>query len=115
MAKIKEVLKIQSSYSAQVDLKREFADINLKEERMANYKPIKAHRKAFEIIASGAYDKNSKRSFILSGSYGTGKSHLLLMAANYFESPSDTREMTEFFKNYAESEENEQEIGRAHV
>lgn len=109
MARIKEVLKIQSSYSAQVDLKREFADINLKEERMANYKPIKAHRKAFEIIASGAYDKNSKRSFILSGSYGTGKSHLLLMTANYFESPSDTREMTEFFNNYAESEENEQE------
>jgi hypothetical protein len=107
MAKIKELLRIQSSYSAQVDLKKEFNDRNLKEERMSNYKPIKAHRKAFEIIAEGAYVKNSKRCFILSGSYGTGKSHLLLMAANYFESQSDTKEMVEFFKNYSESEENE--------
>lgn len=107
MAKIKELLRIQSSYSAQVDLKKEFNDRNLKEERMSNYKPIKAHRKAFEIIAEGAYVKNSKRCFILSGSYGTGKSHLLLMGASYFESQSDTKEMTEFFNNYAESEESE--------
>jgi predicted ATP-dependent serine protease len=109
MAKIKELLHIQSSYSAQVDLKKEFNDRNLKQERMSHYKPIKAHRKAFETIAEGAYVKNSKRCFILSGSYGTGKSHLLLMAANYFESQSDTKEMIEFFKNYTESEENETE------
>jgi len=89
MAKIKELLRIQSSYSAQVDLNRDFNDRNLKDERMSNYKPIKAHRKAFEVIAEGAYDKTSKRCFILSGSYGTGKSHLLLMAASYFESQSD--------------------------
>lgn len=107
MAKIKEVLKIQSSYSAQVDLKREFGELSLRYERMSHYKPIKAHRRAFETIAEGAYEKNSKRCFILSGSYGTGKSHLLLMLANYFDSQSDTKEMTEFFKNYAESEENE--------
>jgi hypothetical protein len=109
MAKIKELLRIQSSYSAQVDLKRDFTDRNLKDERMSNYKPIKAHRKAFEVIAEGAYDKTSKRCFVLSGSYGTGKSHLLLMAASYFESQSDTKEMAEFFINYSESEENEQE------
>lgn len=109
MAKIKELLRIQSSYSEQVDLKRDFNDRNLKDERMSNYKPIKAHRKAFEIIAEGAYVKNSKRCFILSGSYGTGKSHLLLMAASYFESQSDTMEMSEFFINYSESEENEPE------
>lgn len=109
MEKIKNLLSIQSSYSTQVDLKRDFNDRVLKEERMSNYKPIKAHRKAFEIIAEGPYTKNSKRFFVLSGSYGTGKSHLLLMAANYFESPSDTNEMKAFFKNYSESEENETE------
>ena len=107
MAKIKELLQIQSSYSAQVDLKKEFGDRALREDRMAHYMPIKSHRKAFEIIAQGAYVKNSKRCFVLSGSYGTGKSHLLLMAANYFESQSDTKEMTEFFKNYSEAEKNE--------
>lgn len=73
MARIKDLLHIQSSYSSQVDLKREFNDRNLREARMANYKPIKAHRKAFEIIAEGAYVKNSKRCFVLSGSYGHRK------------------------------------------
>ncbi len=109
MPRIKELLHIQSSYSTQVDLKKEFNDPILKQERMAHYKPIKAHRNAFQIIAEGAYVKNSKRCFILSGSYGTGKSHLLLMAASYFDSQSDTKEMTEFFNNYTESEESEQD------
>lgn len=108
MTKIKEVIEIKSSYSAQVDLKKEFNNRSLKKERMAQYKPIKSHRKAFEIIAEGAYLKDSKRCYILSGSYGTGKSHLCLMASNYFESQSDTEEMREFFKNYSESEENEE-------
>lgn len=109
MTKIKELLDIKSSYSNQVDLHREFNDRALKKDRMSQYKPIKSHRKAFEIIAEGAYATTSKRCFVLSGSYGTGKSHLLLMAANYFESQSDTEEMTEFFKNYAESESEESE------
>ena len=109
MAKIKELLHIQGSYSTQVDLKKEFNDPILKQERMAHYKPISAHRNAFQIIAEGAYIKDSKRCYILSGSYGTGKSHLLLMAASYFDSQSDTKEMTEFFNNYTESEGNESE------
>lgn len=109
MAKIKELLDIKSSYSNQVDLHREFNNRALKKDRMAKYKPIKAHRKAFETIAEGAYSTTSKRCFVLSGSYGTGKSHLLLMAANYFESQSDTEEMVEFFKNYSESEIEEKE------
>lgn len=109
MAIIKELVDIKSSYSAQVDLRKEFIDRSLKKDRMSQYKPIKSHRRAFEIIAEGAYTKNSKRCFILSGSYGTGKSHLCLMAANYFESQSDTDEMQEFFRNYAESEEEEKE------
>ena len=107
MSKIKEIVKIQSSYSHQVNLKDEHKDRALNQERMTNYRPIKSHRKAFEIIAEGAYRKDSKRCFILSGSYGTGKSHLCLMAANYFESPSDTQEMKSFFENYTESEADE--------
>ena len=107
MAKIKELVKIQSSYSHQVNLKLEFSDTALNAERMSNYRPIKSHRKAFELIAEGAFRKDSKRCFVLSGSYGTGKSHLCLMAANYFESPSDTTEMKSFFVNYADSEAEE--------
>ena len=107
MAKIAEILDIQRSYSTQVELAKEYSDINLRTERMAHYKPIKAHRSAFETIAEGIYKQQSKRSFILSGSFGTGKSHLLLMAANYFSTPSDAPEMVRFFENYALSEREE--------
>ena len=93
MAKIKEVLDIQRSYSTQVELRSEYFDLERREERMTHYKPIKAHRAAFERIAEGLYRQNNKRSYILSGSFGTGKSHLLMMAASYFSSPSSTPEM----------------------
>lgn len=109
MVLIKDLINVQSSYSAQVNLIREFNDRALNVERMSNYQPIKAHRKAFEVIAEGAFRRDSKRCFILSGSYGTGKSHLCLMGANYFETPSDSPEMKRFFDNYSESESNEKE------
>ena len=107
MTLIKDIIKIEGGYSAQVKLKEEFEDRSQNVERMSHYKPIQAHRKAFEVIAEGIYKKDSKRCFILSGSYGTGKSHLCLMAANYLENPSDMPEMKQFFKNYEEAEEAE--------
>ena len=107
MAKIKEVLDIQRSYSTQVELRSEYFDLERREERMIHYKPIKAHRAAFERIAEGLYRQNNKRSYVLSGSYGTGKSHLLIMAASYFSSPSSTPEMKKFFENYEIAEQGE--------
>ena len=108
MAKIKEVLDIQRSYSTQVELRSEYFDLERREERMTHYKPIKAHRAAFERIAEGLYRQNNKRSYILSGSFGTGKSHLLMMAASYFSSPSSTPEMKKFFDNYDLAEQEEE-------
>lgn len=107
MAKIKEILDIQRSYSTQVELRSEYFDLERREDRMTHYKPIKAHRAAFERIAEGLYRQNNKRSYILSGSYGTGKSHLLIMAASYFSSPSSTPEMKKFFENYDIAEQEE--------
>ncbi len=72
---------------------------------MERYKPITAHRQAFEKIAN-ALNPKDRRFYFLSGSYGTGKSHLLLMLANYFANPSDVPEIEAFFKNY-ETAQNE--------
>ena len=99
MSKIVEVLDIQRSYSNQVELRAEYFDLDVRTERMAHYKPIRAHRAAFEKIAEGIWKQNSKRSYILSGSFGTGKSHLLMMLASYFSTPSSTGEMQKFFEN----------------
>ena len=97
MTKIKDIIDIRSGYSDTVDIKNDFKMEEENKIRMATYRPIKSHREAFEIIAESPYIKDSKRCFILSGSYGTGKSHLGLIAANYFSIPSNTKEMESFF------------------
>lgn len=112
MTKIKDIIDIRSGYSDTVDIKNDFKMEEENRRRMTTYRPIKSHREAFEIIAESPYIKDSKRCFILSGSYGTGKSHLGLIAANYFSIPSSTKEMESFFELYAEAEEEDKEVNK---
>lgn len=97
---IKDLVQVKSGYSAQVDLGLEFRNVSKNRARIAQYMPIAAHRKAFERIAR-ALNVNDKRSYLVTGNYGTGKSHLLLMLANYFMLSSRQTPMKEFFENYA--------------
>ncbi|MEW6180944.1 MAG: chitobiase/beta-hexosaminidase C-terminal domain-containing protein [Chloroflexota bacterium] len=99
MTRIRDIIKINSGYTSYVDLYEEYYDIVKNRGRMERYKPIAAHRQAFEKIAN-ALNPLDRRFYFLSGSYGTGKSHLLLMLANYFANPSDVPEIEAFFKNY---------------
>lgn len=100
MPKIKEIVQIDSGYASYVDLYPEYYDIERNRGRMERYKPITAHRVVFEKVAN-ALNPKDRRFYFLSGSYGTGKSHLLLMLANYFALPSDLPEIKSFFDNYA--------------
>lgn len=99
MTKIRDIVQINSGYTSYVDLYEEYYDLVKNRGRMERYQPIAAHRQAFEKIAN-ALNPLDRRFYFLSGSYGTGKSHLLLMLANYFASPSDVPEIETFFKNY---------------
>jgi len=101
MSKIREVIKINSGYTSYVDLNQEFFYYNEEQNlgRMERYMPIKAHRLAFEKITN-ALNPKDRRCYFLSGSYGTGKSHLCLMLGNYFAKQSNSLEMETFFKNY---------------
>lgn len=112
MGKIKEIIDIRAGYSDTVDIQNDFKREKENKQRMSTYRPIKSHRQAFEIIAEAPFIKDSKRCFILSGSYGTGKSHLGLITANYFSIPSTTDEMNTFFKLYEEAENEDKEINK---
>jgi hypothetical protein len=68
---------------------------------MAMYRPTKAHRNALERICRGLYMPNDKKFYLLSGSYGTGKSHLCLMLANVLGKSSDDPGLKGFYENYA--------------
>ena len=103
MTKIKEIISISSGYASYVNLRQAYFDEQERRARMERYKPITAHRLAFEKI-SNAVNPKDKRFYFLSGSYGTGKSHLCLMLANFFAHQSELPEMATFFKNYEESQ-----------
>ena len=109
MSKIREIITIKSGMASYVDLRKELFDPDACSRRMASYKPIKSHREVFERIAK-ALDPKDRRCYLLTGSYGTGKSHLCLMLANYFMHQSDVPELKEFFTSYSEEDESRAKV-----
>lgn len=97
---IQEIIEIQSGYTSYVDLKLELFDTTNNIGRMSRYRPISSHRQAFQKLAKTLNIKD-KRCYLLTGSYGTGKSHLCLMFANYMQTPAGEQPMLRFFDNYA--------------
>lgn len=101
MAMIADVVKLKTGYANFVELKSAYEEAQENAERMAMYRPTKAHRQAFERICRGLYQPNDKKFYLLSGSYGTGKSHLCLMSANFLSRSSGDPEISGFYDNYA--------------
>ena len=104
MAKISEIIGIYGGYVSTVDLKLAFLDPEKNRKCITSYMPIKPHRDAFEKIAH-SIDPKDTRCYYLTGNFGTGKSHLCLMVANYFHNKSDTPELEGFFNNYSKVDE----------
>ena len=76
MAKIADFIRLKTGYANFVELKNAFEEAKENNDRMAMYRPTKAHRVAFERICRGLYQPNDKKFYLLSGSYGTGKQKL---------------------------------------
>ena len=72
MAKIKDVVTLKTGYANFVELKSAFEESQENADRMAMYRPTKAHRRAFERISRGLFQPTDKKFYLLSGSYGTG-------------------------------------------
>lgn len=105
-AKISDLIQIQTGYTSYVDLSLELFDDNKNVGRMSRYRPITSHRKAFNQMGHALNIKDG-RCYLLTGSYGTGKSHLCLMFANYLKTPANEPPMPEFFEHYASAEPTE--------
>jgi len=101
MAKIKDVISLKTGYANFVELKSAFEESQENADRMAMYRPTKAHRRAFERITRGLFQPTDKKFYLLSGSYGTGKSHLCLMTANVLSRSSGDPAIAGFYENYA--------------
>lgn len=98
--RIQDIIEIHTGYSSFVDLEADLFDNTRNAGRMARYRPITSHRIAFQKLARSLNIKDI-RCYLLAGSYGTGKSHLSLMFANYLQTPASAGSMPEFFQHYA--------------
>ena len=104
MAKIAEVVKLYSGMSHTVNLKFEFYDKVKNKARMEGYKPIKSHRDIILTLVKAFQPGNTYKSSVLTGHYGTGKSHLLLMLANIFSQTPEQPELKTFFETFKEAD-----------
>lgn len=111
--KIVDIVEIRPSYATPyVDLGLELFDDNRNMARMTHYRPVASHRLAFEKLGR-ALNVKDRRCYLLTGSYGTGKSHLCLMLANYVQTPAGEAPMPAFFENYVQVDPTAAEVLRA--
>ena len=75
---IGELIDIKTGYTSFVNLEHDLYDSDENIGRMARYRPITSHRTAFEALSKSLQMKDG-RCYLLTGAYGTGKSHLCLM------------------------------------
>ncbi len=104
MNKIADIVQLKTGYANFVELKSAFDEAQENSARMAMYRPTKAHRRAFKRICQGLHMPNDKKFYLLSGSYGTGKSHLSLMLANVLSRSSGDPDIRGFYENYEKLE-----------
>lgn len=95
--KISEIVKISSGYSTEVDIERDFLNSGVNDEKLKAYIPLRSHREAFYSMSKGLHPR-AKRAFLITGAYGTGKSHLGLILANYFILPSWNKKLEPVFE-----------------
>ncbi len=108
MTKIKDLVDIKTGYAKYVNLVQEFNHPDDNRARMTQYMPIDSHREAFEKLTRALRPVDG-RVYLLTGSYGTGKSHLSLMLANYLSKKVDAPEMVQFFENWAHRDRDQKE------
>ena len=108
MTKICELINFHTAYGNQVRLKAHYYDEYSNRDRLTGYMPIRSHRSAFLTLAKAQLPdiSNKDKVFMLTGSFGTGKSHLCLMLANYYARKSSDPEMETFFEHWAARDSN---------
>lgn len=93
---LKELLQLQGAYVSAIDISDIFNKSSKSSKEAANMaekvQSYLVNDKSIEAImnvAQGLSPGSNERTHLISGAYGTGKSHLGLVLANYFSLPSD--------------------------
>lgn len=93
---ISEIVSISPSYTSEVNIEMDFADEEMNANKVKGYIPTAPARQAIKEIVQGLNPGSSERVHLVTGMYGSGKSHFGLMLANLFGRPPDDQLLEPF-------------------
>ncbi|NJL05929.1 MAG: hypothetical protein HC911_13690 [Chloroflexaceae bacterium] len=91
------LVRVDAAFKPSVQLPVDFEHEAINTSLIASYIPTDATLTLFEQLARSCAPNSQERAHMLVGTYGTGKSDLLLMIANYFARASDDPLMHPFY------------------
>ncbi len=107
--KMRELVEVQGGFKPSVQLPRDFFDEQLNRHFVESYIPTQEILDIFMSLRDSLQPNSEQRARSFVGTYGTGKSDLMLMIANYVTRSSDDPLLAPFFErlrhlNHAQAE-----------
>ena len=99
-----ELVTILPSYTSEVNVGMDFDNPELNAEKVRGYIPTAGARSAVGSIISGLTPISTKRVHLVTGTYGTGKSHFGLVLANLFGQPHGSDVLEPFMARLREKD-----------
>lgn len=93
---LKDIIDVKGGFVRAVKL-ADYFDKELNRNKLESYYPIPEARDAFYNISRGLHPTSKGRAHIISGTYGSGKSHFALVIANYLTKNSDSKDLKTIF------------------
>lgn len=79
MNRISEIVRLSPGYKSAINIENDIGN----HEKVAAYIPTEVGSKCIELVSKALNPDCKERSFLITGTYGTGKSHLALVLCNF--------------------------------
>lgn len=101
---LKDIIEVKGGFVRAVKI-ADYFDKVLNRNKLESYYPVPEARDAFYNISRGLHPTSRKRAHIISGTYGSGKSHFALVIANYLTKNSDSEDLKTIFDRIREKDQ----------
>ncbi len=102
---INQIVEISPAYTTEVNLKDDFNDPEANRRKLIGYIPTQSSRVALKSVCSGLLPTSPQRVHLITGTYGTGKSHFGLVVANLISRDIDDPDFEPLFDKLRERDE----------